>query len=167
MALQRLRALASVLGAVCRIPGQRAAGAGLRQGGEELALEDGRQRLHGEEEAFALRGLDPCGPGVRVAGIGIGIGVGIGMLAQVLRPEVPQHIGQREGHAPAQCAGIEAAAPESGDGEREREGERHPDGARAGADGAEEDAGEAADNVGSAHGSRRAPSGASGRARCR
>ena len=98
------------------------------------------------------------------------------MLAQVLRPEVPQHIGQREGHAPAQCAGIEAAAPESGDGEREREGERHPDGARAGADGAEEDAGadgaeddagEAADNVGSAHGSRRAPSGASGRARCR
>ena len=108
------------------------------------------------------------------------------MLAQVLRPEVPQHIGQRQGHAPAQCAGIEAAAPESGDGEREREGERHPDGARAGAeedagadgaeedagaDGAEEDAGEAADNVGSAlssaHGSRRAPSGASGRARCR
>ena len=77
MALQRLGALASVLGAVCRIPGQRAAGAGLRQGGEELALEDGRQRLHGEEEAFTLRGLDPCGPGVRVAGIGIGIGVGV------------------------------------------------------------------------------------------
>jgi hypothetical protein len=69
------------------------------------------------------------------------------------------------------------------------EGERRPDEARADEAGAEDDAdeagaegddaeagaehdsGEAADNVGSAlssaHGSRRAPSGASGRARCR